>query len=244
MANATTSGTATGAESRSDDGSPALVRALAREDGLQNLDPEKNRLYRTASDLHPLHWETLSQRDPEEAARGAGAGLEAGEYVLPLLGRVLRVSPGRRTVLFEERPSREVGYQRALVAVAYLSRAQDLPLRGAWVAFRELPGGDSFFRGPHSLPTALLERAFGAAPPGLHPAAARLGGLPAEGADAAAEIPALPRIPLRVLVWAGTEEFPPSAAMLADARAHLFLPLDVLWALANVTASDLLEAIR
>jgi hypothetical protein len=120
----------------------------------------------------------------------------------------------------------------------------DAPPRGEWVAFRELPGGDAFFRGPHSLATPRLARAFGAAPERLMDAARRLGGVPAAAGDAAADLPALPRIPLRALVWAATEEFGATASLLTDARAHLHVPLDVLWALTNVAIADLVEAAR
>jgi hypothetical protein len=40
-------------------------------------------------------------------------------------------------------------------------------------------------------------------------------------------------------VWGESPEFPASAAMLIDSRSHLHLPLDVLWALANVAVQDL-----
>ncbi|HSH69642.1 MAG TPA: DUF3786 domain-containing protein, partial [Deferrisomatales bacterium] len=63
------------------------------------------------------------------------------------------------------------------------------------------------------------------------------------GGDVAVELPALPRLPVRVLLWAGTEEFPPSASLLTDPRAHLHLPLDVLWALTNVLIADLTRSV-
>ena len=205
-------------------------------------DPEKNPLYATAEDLHPLHWEQLARRDPEEAARAAGASWDGQTYTLQLLGRVLRVEPASRSVHTADLPGRSVGFQRALVAVAYLNGALDVPPRGDWVAFRELPGGDGFFRGPHSLATPRLEEAFGAEPRALVRAAEPLGWKVAQGGDVGVEIPALPRIPLRVLLWGRTEEFGASATLLTDGRAHLHLALDVLWALSNVAISDLVKA--
>ncbi len=135
-----------------------------------------------------------------------------------------------------------MGYQRALVAVSYLAGAMDVPVAGRWVAFRDLPGGDAFFRGPHGLPTHRLEAAYGSRPGGLLEAAAALGGVAGPGADAAAVIPALPRVPFQVLLWAHTEEFDGSASLLTDPRAHLHLALDGLWALANVLVADLVGA--
>jgi len=211
---------------------------------MANANPESNPLYARAEDLHPVHWENLARRPREETARAAGAQWDGETFALPLLGREVRVNPGARTVARGSAPSASVGYQRGLVALAYLAGAVEVPPRGEWRAFRELPGGDAFFRGPHSLATARLETAFGADPSLLLPAAERLGGREAEGAAVAADLPALPRIPLRVLLWGSTEEFPAAASLLVDARAHLHLPLDVLWALSNLAISDLVEGAR
>ena len=208
---------------------------------MASANPEENRLYARAEDLHPFHWENLGRRDAEEAASAAGAHWDGDAFLLALLGRTLRVAPGGRTVRFQDDPVREVGYQRALVAVAYLAGAVEAPARGEWVSLRELPGGDAFFRGPHSLATPRLEKAFGNAPGRLLVAARALGGREVGGSDGAVEIPALPRVPLRVVLWPGTAEFAPSATILTDARAHLHLALDVLWALTNVAVSDLVE---
>lgn len=211
---------------------------------MSNVDPEANRLYQTSSDLHPLHWEALARRPAREVCAAAGAAADGEAYLLPFLGRALRVDPGGRSVSWAGGPGGDAGFQRALVAVAYLAGAVEAPPRGEWVSFRELPGGDSFFRGPHSVATPRLERAFGASPGRLVEAGRRVGGAPAAAGDAAVDLPALPRIPLRAVVWGATPEFPASASLLVDARAHLHLALDVLWALSNVAVAELVEAGR
>ncbi len=205
---------------------------------METLDPETNRLYSRAEDVHPSHWERLAARDPREAARAAGAEWCGGVFRLPMLGAVLEVDLGARAI----RPA--VGYQRALVALAYLGGAVEAPVKGEWVRPRDMPGGDAFFRGPHSVGLPRLVRVFGPRPGALVRAAERLGGRPVAEGDAGAEIPALPRVPVRVLVWGASEEFGASATLLTDARAHLHLALDVLWALTNVVISDLVEAAR
>lgn len=208
---------------------------------MSSLAPEKNPLYTTADQLHPSAWEELCARPPNEAAADAGAEWDGEAFHLSLLGRVVRVAPGSRRVEFLAAPGHAVGYQRGLVATTYLSRALPVEPRGLWMTFRELPGGDGFFRGPHSLATRELERCFGTAPRRLTEAAALLGGHACDGGDAAAQLPALPRVPLRALLWAGTEEFPAAANLLIDARAYLHLPLDVLWALSNLAIADLVR---
>ncbi|MEW6490880.1 MAG: DUF3786 domain-containing protein, partial [Thermodesulfobacteriota bacterium] len=184
------------------------------------------------------------RRPAADAARAGGATWDGEIFTLPFLGKEIRVAPRARTVSWATDLGRPIGYQRALVAVAYLAGAVEAPPRGEWVAFRELPGGEAFFRGPHGLPTPRLETAFGRRPGDLLAAARSLGGTASPGADAAAELPALPRIPLQVLLWAAAEEFPASASLLVDARAHLHLALDVLWALANVAIADLVGQAR
>ncbi len=209
------------------------------EYAMSAADPETNPLYSRADQVPARRWEELARRDPEAAAAAAGAVWEGGSFRLPMLRRDLRVDPGGRTVAGADGST--VGFQRALVAVAYLGRALDVPPRGQWVAPRELPGGDAFFRGPHALATPRVAAAFGVDLPGFREAARSLGGQSVDGADAAVEVPALPRIPLRLLLWAASAEFPGSATLLVDARAHLHLALDVVWALTNVTIADVLR---
>ncbi len=205
------------------------------------LDPEQNRLYTRVEDLHPSHWERLERRDPAEAARAAGALWDGRAFHLRIAGTAVRVVPRTRQVVHASDPSRSVRYQQALVSVAYLGRAVEVPPAGLWVRFRDLPGGDAFFRGLHAVDTPRLAAAFGRRPQALLKAAERLGGRKAQGGDVAAELPALPRVPVRAIVGAGDEEFEPTATLLTDARAHMHLPLDGLWALSNLVVAGLIR---
>lgn len=207
-----------------------------------NSGEGRSALYLRADELKPAHWEALRGREPEEAAQAAGARWDGEAFQLDVLGRTLRVDPRGGRVLFADDPEEEAGFERALVAVTCLGGALEAPLKGEWVSFRELPGGDAFFRGPHSVATIRLERAFGSRPEILRAAGRRLGGAEVSGADVAVELPALPRVPLRALVWGETLEFSARASLLTDGRAHLQLPLATLWALSNVAISDLVKA--
>lgn len=207
---------------------------------MANVNPEDNRLYASPDDLHRLHWERLAARDPEEAARAAGASWDGKRFRLPLLDGFLVIDPKHRSVRFEGEEKRRAGYQHALIGVIYLYTAVEAEPSGRWAAFRELPGGEAFFRGPHSLNTLFLEAAYGTDPDALAAAGETLGGRRVEGGDVAVELTALPRVPLRVLLWKAGE-FPASSQLLVDARAHVHLPLDVLWALSNVVIAELVK---
>jgi hypothetical protein len=113
---------------------------------------------------------------------------------------------------------------------------------GRWIAFRELPGGEPFFRGPHEVDTKAVARRFGDDPSTLIRAAEALGGAPSDGAEASVELLALPLIPVKILLWGKSEEFAASAQLLVDSRAYFHLALDVLWALSNVTVADITGA--
>lgn len=206
------------------------------------LDPEKMSLYRLASSLSPWHWDNLSAQNCADRAEAAGASFLDGVYSLTLLGREMLIDPGVRSISYAEDSKKEPGYQRALVAAAYLAGAKPIDPSGVFISPRELPAGNGFFRGPHALPTSVVAKKFGDAPKKIHEAAALLGGMPDSGADAAVLLPALPKIALKFLVWADDAEFGPEAALLIDSRAHFHAPLDVLWALFNVAAHGLVRA--
>ncbi|MHC4426934.1 MAG: DUF3786 domain-containing protein, partial [Planctomycetota bacterium] len=78
---------------------------------------------------------------------------------------------------------------------------QDLPLANTLVKAEALPSGQFFFRGPHTLPTDKLEKAFGQCPENLHQIAEQLGAQKSEFGDASIQLCLLPRVPLTIVVW-------------------------------------------
>ena len=48
-----------------------------------------------------------------------------------------------------------------LFVMYYLLGDKDIPLTGEWISEKDLPGGSTFFRGPHLIPTELISRRFG-----------------------------------------------------------------------------------
>jgi len=183
-------------------------------------------------------WERLAAARPEEAAARAAVAFEPGRdaYVVPLCGAEVRVLAAERRV--EGAP----GYEAMLASLQYLLSAQDESPAGEWVDPKSLPYGDFFFRGPHPMPTAGLEEAFGQSPDAFRGAAEALGGRPLDMGDAAYEFRALPRVPVAVILWAADDEFPARARFLLDRHAHRQLPLDALWVVCRVLAKRLIAA--
>ncbi|MEW6660827.1 MAG: DUF3786 domain-containing protein [Bacillota bacterium] len=164
--------------------------------------------------------EQMAALSPDEMADKSGAVYCSANhhFVLPYCNEKYRISyPGGRVE--KEGSNEEVPVSDCTLLVLYLIMASGLPSRGRWVSFIELPGG------PHHYAPFLHEAAnpvardFGPEPEELVAAAGILGGSRINLGDVGVIIPALPRIPLAVGLWAGNEEFPPKAMVLFDAVA-------------------------
>ena len=198
-------------------------------------------MYMDSSEVHEHHWAELQKRPLEISAKSAGATLSSGVFTLTLLGRDLLIDTKERSFLWADDKGDSVSFQEALTAISYLSNAIETEPSGEWIAFREMPGGAGFFRGPHAIATPRLEQRFGDTPQGLIEAVKILGGKMAEGGDAAASLFALPRVPLLIILWGKDDIEPARATMLTDRRAHLHMPLDVIWALTNIAIGKIVS---
>jgi len=128
-----------------------------------------------------------------------------------------------------------------LCLLAYLVNAQDLPLADKIVKAETFPGGQFFFRGLHSLPTAKLESTFGDCPELLLKIAERFDAKRCEFGDASIQLYVLPRLPLTIVIWQKDEEFNARASILFDQTAASQLPLDALLVAVNLTVDALVK---
>jgi len=192
---------------------------------------------------HPINvlWERLAAAQPSAVVQRTEAAYDPDRHVFRLLLCACEhtVDPATRSVVAADGPA---GYEAKLVCVQYLLVAQDRPLSGQTVLATTLPYGDFFFRGPHPMPTARIEAAFGEDTVSFAAAAEALGGRPVDMGDAAFEFPALPRLPITIVLWTADDEFPARAQFLFDSTAHLHLPLDALWLLTRILAKRLVVA--
>jgi hypothetical protein len=186
-------------------------------------------------------WVLLAAANPALVCARSGAAFDAaaGCYRVPSFGRLFSVHPGQRRVA-SLGPEGEVllkheGLFFPLTLLWYLVRATgDLP-GGTLVNPARLPGGDLFARGTHVLPLDALAARYATRPEAFLAAGAALGGRPVPCGDAAVELPALPKVPVTLLLWTADDEFPARADLLFDATAPRHLPTDVLWAVAMLS---------
>ncbi|RLG47029.1 MAG: hypothetical protein DRN92_04080 [Thermoproteota archaeon] len=112
------------------------------------------------------------------------------------------------------------------------------------ISFRKIPGG-WFYHKPFTYRVLKsIERTFGSDPSLLIRAGELLGGSEAEYGDYSVRIYSLPLIPLTVVLWAETEEFPASANILYDSSITNYLSTEQIVMLSELTALRLRHAIE
>ena len=158
------------------------------------------------------HYQTLLRRaDPAEiAARLPFVRQDGAVLRLKLLGSGYRIENAEVTEETGAIPPKQV--QTFLLRL--LLEGKNEPFRGEWKTFRELPWG-TVYLAPYT--GRVLKRAafsFGTRLEDFRAAAQALGGLPLEKSDAGYQFDLLGPYRLRLLLWEGDEEFPPSAQML------------------------------
>ncbi len=183
--------------------------------------------------------ESVRALDPVMAAaeRGIAFDEEAGTFVLPFLGAEVRVASATGEVTGDE--GRRLSGATAIIALHYLFyRGEPLRAEG-WLAYRDMPGGRDFSRAFEAMAEAKLARHFGEAPDAFADAAAALGGEPEDAGRYAFLIPALPRVPLLVVLWPACEDVAGEARVLFRPSAPFYLHTEDLAALGALAAERL-----
>lgn len=180
--------------------------------------------YRNA--LHRAH-ETLHSKDIAACCSGAGAVLsrhsgDMSEIELCCLNRPVRITlPEFNFSAAAE--DETVSIWEQILVLHYLANSDQAALSGTHINYRRLRDGALYAETFKRRCIQPLLAAFGPEPEALIPAAAALGGVPADFADCAVRIPAFPRLDIICCLWKPDAEFGPEATILFDAGAEHFL---------------------
>jgi hypothetical protein len=149
---------------------------------------------------------------------------------VPFLNRVFRLSYPDFEFADIHAPEKEVPLQEQILVLHYLQgdppelRAED------WVAYREIPGAAFYFAAFLKRAVDPLKKAFGRNVAAFQAAAVRLNGVAVGLGDAGFELRVFPKVPVRLVLHAGDEEFPPEATILFDRSiGRLLSPEDIAW---------------
>lgn len=187
-----------------------------------------------ASYVDSRYFQELATADPAFICRGNRCRYTpaTGSYTLTLWNAEYLVDWQNQKITRTGQtgpPAHEYFY---LFIIYYLLLPENIPLQGEWISEKDLPGGPTFFRGPHLLPTDLISSRFANNLQAFRNCCEQLGGTPLPLADAAFSFRITGDIPLAVLYWTGDEDFPAEAKILYDRGIINRLPLDIVFALA------------
>ncbi|MBT4362990.1 MAG: DUF3786 domain-containing protein [Desulfobacterales bacterium] len=119
-----------------------------------------------------------------------------------------------------------------LFIIYYLLNSKEIGISSEWISEKDIPGGVTFFRGPHEIPTHLISKQYGNNINNFRKRCEQLHGIPLDMADAAYSFKITSNISVAVLYWAGDDDFPPESKILYDKTISEHLALDILFALA------------
>lgn len=111
------------------------------------------------------------------------------------------------------------------------------------ISFRQIPGGWLYFRPFTHRVLKPLEKSFGSNPRLLVEAGKLLGGSEAGLGDSSIKIYALPLVPLIIVLYAESEEFPASANVFYDSSVTSLLSTEEIVMLSELTAARLRQAV-
>jgi hypothetical protein len=197
--------------------------------------------YEKCSDVSEEIWRDFENGEPQEITDRTGVLYQEGVYHLPFLDRTLVLGPAHRQVRVGGAPESEPGFRLCLTALEYLLHIDPAGL-GPGISPLELPGGATFFRGHHGLPSGPLEARFGQDAAGFLAAGKKLGGEIRPAGDAAMALKVFPGLGVEVILWQADDEFPAQVTFTLPAHLDRFWFLDAAWGLLNLVALELLQA--
>jgi hypothetical protein len=119
--------------------------------------------------------------------------------------------------------STEASLRDKILILHYFAGAKGILATGKLIAYKQLPGGVSYFPAFYKRAINPLVRHFGKSPELLRKAAAKLGGREADYGDVSVTIDAFSRVPITLVLWRGDEELAPNGNILFDANISDYL---------------------
>jgi hypothetical protein len=110
-----------------------------------------------------------------------------------------------------------------ILILHYFAEAKGIQATGKLIAYKQLPGGISYFPAFSRRAIAPLVKHFGKSPELLRKAAAKLGGREADYGDLSMTINAFDHVPITLVLWRGDEELAPNGNILFDANISDYL---------------------
>lgn len=179
-------------------------------------------------------WEKLREQNPETICYRAGVTYSnKSDYAITFLNNHFHIYPDQEKITTEQETVLSSYHYSEFVLLSYLVHAQDIPLSHNWISEKELPGGSTFFQGPHRLYEPQLIERFGNHGDKFLRIGKGYGGQTLAYGDVSLAFSALPRISLALVLWLEDDEFPARITYLFDSHTSQHFALDVVYALCH-----------
>ena len=180
------------------------------------------------------YFQELALQNPESVCQRAGCEYDPDQqsFRLVMWGRDYIIHPGTSRIHREGKNALDVENPNYLLIIQYLLNARDIGIKNEWISEKDIPGGTTFFRGPHEIPTHMISNRFANDLKEFKSCCEQLGGTPTGMGDAGYRFRMLPRIPVALTYWIGDEDFPAEARILFDRTITRHLATDIVFLMA------------
>jgi hypothetical protein len=190
---------------------------------MPRIDDYKNARKLAIEKLATQSFESILQRTGIE-------GSEVNQFRVAFLDRVYCIGFPGLEFEDEAEPEKEIPIQEQILILHYMLAALPPPLTGNWVSYREIPGASFYYGAFVKRAIDPLKNIFGQNVEGLLKAGKLLGGRKIDSGDVGYEFRLLPNVPVRLILWAGDDEFPAAGNILFDENINRILsPEDIAW---------------
>ena len=151
-------------------------------------------------------------------------------FRVPFLNQVYRIFFPEFRFEDEADSQKEVPIQEQILILHYMLSAAPSASTDNWLSYREIPGASFYYSSFVRRAIDPLKKVFGQNIDNFIRAADLLGGKSIDTGDAGYEFRLFPNIPVRLILWAGDEEFPAEANMVFDENiGGMLSPEDIAW---------------
>ncbi len=194
-----------------------------------------------------IYQERYKVLDPEEVSRRTGVPFDVGRgmFTLTVLGFMINASwpEYALTPVDRERCPHELYNKEGLILlIRYLIEGTSAESTGSWLPYRELPWGEVYDRNFQGRCIKRLAFGFGSKPDAFAKACQYLNGIPYDKGDVSYDLPFLPGVTVRLILWAGDDEFPPQSQWLFSDNMPLAFTAEDVACMGDVICGSLKEA--
>ena len=184
--------------------------------------------------IDKIYFQELAAQDPDDVCRRVLCKYDdlKKSYTLSVWGDEYAIYPHEVKIDCISKNVQSPHEYFYLFIIHYLLKSKAIEISKEWISEKDIPGGATFFRGPHEIPTRLIYSRYSNDIKEFRKRCEQLNGIPLDIADAAYSFKITSHIPVAVLYWGGDDEFPPEAKILYDKTISEHLASDIIYALA------------